>query len=204
MTLLSLARAKYHSTLAVEEGRGNRFSISWGLIGREDAGSHDIIAISDLGKFILEALTFIESNPKRLAEIGFIPSIYWYTQAQVSRSTAPSVLEIGLYWVSLEILAKTHNGNNRLGIRNKEALVKRYIGDRGYLGGNWDFLDEAVDDWYKIRNALFHEGNETFSLPLLSVRRQQIRDFASLIFVEMLQSQSEENRQKIAKRIRDY
>ncbi len=204
ITLLSLARARYYSTLAIERSLGDRFSISWGLIPREDAGNRDIVTIANLGRFISEALAFIEVNPKWLEESGFKPSIYWYTQAQVSRSTAPSILEMGLYWVSLETLAKTHNDNNGLGIGNKKERVKCFVSDRGYTGSNWYFLDEVIDDWYIVRNALFHEGSETLSLGVLSTRRQQLRDFTSLIFVEMLQRQDETRVKELAKRISNY
>ena len=204
LTLLSLARAKYCSTLAVEKHLGKTHGISWGLIIGRDAGNHDIILINNLGRFISEALTFIENNPEWLKESGFTPSVYWYAQAQVSYSTAPSILEIGLYWVSLETLAKTYNDNNRLGITHKKELVKRFISDSGYAGNKWDFLDKAIDDWYEMRNALFHEGNEIFPLGVLSMRRQQLRDFTSLVFVEMLQRQDALRIGEIAKRIRNY
>ncbi len=204
ITLLSLARARYYSTLAVEKGLGDKYNISWGLIPRGDAGNRDIVTIGNLGRFVSEALDFIERNPKWLKESGFTPSIYWYTQAQVSYSTAPSILEVGLYWVSLEILAKTYNDNNGLGIVHKKERVKRFINDRGYIGSNWDFLDKVIDDWYVIRNTLFHEGSESFTLGVLSMRRQQVRDFTSLVFVEMLQKQEEARKNEIATRMQNY
>lgn len=204
ITLLSLARARYYSTLPVEKSLGEKHSIGWGVISREDAGNHDIVTIRNLGGFVFEALTFIESNPTWLTESGFIPSIYWYTQAQVSYSTAPTILEIGLYWVSLEILAKIYNDKNGLGIKCKKELVKHFIKDRGYVGSNWDFLGNFIDDWYKTRNSVFHEGSEPFSLDVVSTLRQQVRDFTSLVFVEMLQRQDALRIGEIAKRIRDY
>ncbi len=68
----------------------------------------------------------------------------------------------------------------------------------------WSFLDEAIDDWYIARNNLFHEGKENQSIPLLSKRMQQIRDFTSLVLVEMLQPLGEVRWKEVAKRIKNY
>ena len=204
LTLLSLARARYYSAFAIERKLGKSYSISWGLIPKDIAGNWDIVLIGNFGKFISEALTFIEKNPNWLEESGFVPSIYWFTQAQISYNTAPSILEMGLYWVSMETVAGTYIEANKLGITNKKERVKRFISDRGYSGGVWNFLDEVIDDWYEVRNNLFHEGKQKQSIALLSRRRQQIRDFTSLVLVEMLQPQGEERRKLIAERMQSY
>ncbi|GAF71206.1 unnamed protein product [marine sediment metagenome] len=204
LTLLSLARARYYSTFAIERNLGKNYSISWGLIPRDIAGNWDIVPISKFGKFISEALTFIEKYPNWLEESGFFPSIYWFTQAQISCNIAPSILEMGLYWVSIETLANVYLDSIGLKIRYKKEQVKRFILDRGYSGSMWDFLDEVIDDWYEVRNNLFHEGKQEQSVPLLSRRRQQIRDFTSLVLVEMLEPQGEERRKEIAKRMQSY
>lgn len=204
LTLLSLARARYYSTLAVEKNLGKDYSISWGVIAREIAGNWDVVSISNFGKFISEALTFIERNPSWLEESGFIPSIYWYTQAQLSYLTAPSVLEMALYWVSIETVAGTYIDGCGLDIANKKERVKRFITDKGYTGSNWSFLDEVIDDWYQTRNALFHEGKQLLSVDVLTTRRQQVRDFVSLVLVEMLQQQDETRKKEIAVRMQSY
>ena len=81
LTLLALARARYYSAFARERNLGESYSISWGLIPRDIAGNWDIVSISNLGKFISEALAFVEKNPNWLEESGFVPSLYWFTQA---------------------------------------------------------------------------------------------------------------------------
>ncbi len=204
ITLLSLARARYYSTLPVEKSLGGTCSISWGVISREGAGNQDIVTIRNLGGFVSEALTFIESNPTWLTESGFIPGIYWYEQAQMNYFTAPTILVIGLYWVSLEILAKAYIDTKGWHLPRKRDRVKCFIDYRGYTGGTWAFLDKAIDDWYEIRNGVFHEGSEALPLGDISTLHQQIRDFASLVFVEMLQRQDALRIGEIAKRIRDY
>ena len=204
LTFLSIARARYYPILAVEKHLGDKYTIGWGLMTREIADKGDIVSLSNLGRFISQALTFIGSNPTWLEESGFIPSLYWFQQAQISRVTAPSILEMGLYWVSLEILAGVHNDSNGLGIINKKELVKRFIHDKGYSGDVWGFLDEVIDDWYAVRNDLFHEGKQKLSIGLLSRRRQQIRDFTSLVFVEMLQKQEDARKNEIATRMQNY
>jgi hypothetical protein len=87
LTLLSLARAKYHPILAVERNSGHRYSIGWGLMARQESGNWDVVSIDNLGQFVSGALFFIEHNPAWLKETGFIPSLYWYTQAQLSHPT---------------------------------------------------------------------------------------------------------------------
>jgi hypothetical protein len=79
-----------------------------------------------------------------------------------------------------------------LGINKKDKRVKRFVNDNGYTGEVWNFLETAIDDWWKARNYAFHEGKEgteELSYDLLARRGKQIRDFASLVFVEMLQKQ---------------
>lgn len=204
LTLLSVARARYYSCLAVEKNLGEKYSIAWGVMTREIPGNWDIVPITQLGKFISEGLGFIEKNPNWLKETGFVPSIYWYTQAQVSFNTGPSVLEIALYWVTVEILAGTYLDRYGLIIPNKKERVERFIADKGYIGTPWGFLDQVIDDWYQTRNALFHEGRQELSVDVLTVRRQQVRDFTSLVLVEMLQKQDEANKKELIKRIQDY
>lgn len=204
LTMLSLARTSYNSTLAFEKKLGTSHSIGWGLIPRDVAGNWNTVSISNIGRFISEALTFLENNPSWLEDSGFIPSFYWYTQAQISYLTAPSILEMGLYWVSIETLAGTYIDSHGLGITNKKERVKRFIDDRGYSGSVWDFLGEVINDWYTVRKDLFHEGKQKLTTGLLSKRRQQIRDFMSLVFVEMLQEQDEASKNQIATRMQNY
>lgn len=205
ITLLSVAHARYYSTLAIERSIGPRYSISWGVMVRQElSGDFDIVSLSNLGRFIFEALKFIEQNRSSLQETGFIPSIYWYAQAQISYHTAPSVLEMALYWVSMEIIAGAYIDGQRLKIVPKKEKVNRFVTDQGYAGSDWNFLDGVIDDWYEIRNSLFHEGKQQFSVDVLKTRRQQIRDFMSLVLVEMLQKQGETRRKEIAARMQRY
>jgi hypothetical protein len=204
LTLLSVARARYYSCLAVEKNLGEEYSIAWGVMTRETVGNWDIVPITQLGTFISEGLGIIESNPNLLTETGFVPSIYWYSQAQVSFNTGPSVLEMALYWVTVEILAGTYLDRCGITIPNKKERVKRFIADKGYTSTPWGFLDQVIDDWYQTRNAAFHEGKQELSVDVLTVRRQQVRDFTSLVLVEMLQKQDEVRKKELIKRIQDY
>lgn len=122
----------------------------------------------------------------------------------MSYLTAPSVLEMALYWVSVEAIAGTYIDSNILGITNKKERVKRFINDKGYTDGVWSFLDEVIDDWYVIRNDLFHEGKQNLPVELLIKRRQQVRELTSLVFVEMLQKQEDARKNEIATRMQNY
>lgn len=204
LTLLSVARARYYSCLAVEKNLAQSYSIAWGVVTREIAGNWDIVPISNLGRFVSEGLSLIEQNPSWLEETGFVPSIYWYTQAQVSYLTGPSVLEMALYWVSIEILAGTYLNRQGLAIPSKKERVKHFITDKGYTGSLWNFLDQVIDDWYQTRNALFHEGKQELSVNVLTTRRQQVRDFTSLVLVEMLQKQDDARKKELVTRMQGY
>jgi hypothetical protein len=203
LTLLSLARGRYHSAV-VENNRGQTHGISWDLIAGEPEGNWDIVPISNLGRFISEALTYIDNNTSWLKESGFDPSVYWFTQAQKSCFTAPSILEMGLYWVSLEVLSLAYIAKYGINVPYKKERVKCFITDRGYTGSSWDFLEEAIDDWYVARNDAFHEGKEKLSIELIAKRGKQIRDFTSLVFVEMLQKQEDARKKEIAMRMQSY
>ncbi len=205
LTLVSLASARHYSILAIEKKLGTSYGITWGLIPRDVAGNwNNIVSISNFGRFISEALTFLEDNPGWLEDSGFIPSFYWYEQAQRSEFTAPSILEMGLYWVSLEVLANTYIETQGINIPHKKRRVECFVTDRGYTGSTWDFLGEAINDWYTARNDLFHEGTEKLPIELLAKRGKQIRDFTSLVFVEMLQKQDDARKNKIATQIQNY
>jgi hypothetical protein len=204
MTLLSLARTNYHPILATEEKIGDKIIPHFDLISTDISNNFDIIPITNLGQFISDSLTFIENNPDWLTDNGFIPGIYIFTQAQRSSFTAPSILEMGLYWISLEILAGTFIDKNKWDLRNKKDRVKCFITCKGYTGSNWDFLDEAIDDWYTARNNLFHEGKEKPLIELPTKRGKQIRDFTSLLFIEMLKKQKDDIKNDIAKRMQNY
>lgn len=202
LTLLSLARATHYPILTIERNLGGEPKIDRGIWYPETAG-RNIVPFSNLGQFVSEALIFIEQHPSWLEDRGFDPSIYWYIQAQ--KVIAPSILEMALYWVSLEILASTYVEDKALNIEHKKERVKKFLADKGYSGHEWDFLDETINDWYKVRNNAFHEGKDP-AIPTntLSIRKQQVRDFTSLVLVEMLQDQGEERRQQIADRMKQY
>ena len=111
---------------------------------------------------------------------------------------------MGLYWVSLEVLANTYIHTLGVDVRPKKDRVKLFIIGRGYTGNTWDFLGEAIDDWYIARNDSFHEGEEKLPIELLAKKGKQIRDFTSLVFVEMLQQQDEARKKQIATQIQNY
>lgn len=204
LTLISLARARFSPRLLAESNIGKHYILTWGVITREEAGSWDIVPVSNLSQFISGAISFIEQNPEWLDDSGFIPSLFWYTQAQVARTTAPSILEISLYWICIEIIAGVYNDKHSLGITHKKDRVKKYIEEMGYTGNCWFFLNELIDNWYLTRCSAFHEGREAQPIGVLSTRRQQVRDFTSLVLVEMLQQLEDSSREEIAKRIKSY
>ncbi len=205
LTLLSLARAELYPVLIIERNLGGEYNLTRGMWYRETSGNRDIMPISNLGQFISEALTFIEQNPSWLKNSGFDPSIHWHRLALQAYRTSPSILEMALYWISLEILASTYVEKKALDIEHKKERVKRFIADKDYSGSEWNFLDGIIDDWYKVRNNAFHEGKDPgLPVDVLKARRQQARDFTSLVLVELLQPQEDRRRLEIAERMQSY
>lgn len=204
LRFISLARAKNYPTLLVEKQLETKYSLSYGLSTSEVGVNRDIVPISNLGQFISLSLTYIKKNTNWLKESGFVPAIYWYDQALQLYRIAPSILEMALYWVSMEIVAGIYIDSQGISETRKKERVKQFIADRGYSGSIWNFLDQLIDEWYQTRCAAFHGGEETLSLEVLKTRRQQVRDFTSLVLVEMLQRQEHRQKEEIARRIGSY
>ena len=205
LTLLSLARARYYPTLLVERNKAGNFTLAWGLITQEEAGKQDIVPFGNFGSFITKALSIIKHNPDWLKGSGFDPSIHWYHQAQLARGTAaPSILEMALYWISIEIVASVYIEQQQLNIKYMKPKVKRFFEDNGYSNGNWSFLDSLIDDWYQIRCDAFHEGICTIPNEIRVPRRKQVRDLTSLVLIEMLQPLGKTRKEEIAQQILNY
>ena len=205
LALLSIAECKDYQALVVLKNLGDTYSYSLGRIPYVIEGKRSIVRIDKIEHFISNSLDFIEQNPDRMRETGFIPSIYWFIQALQTSMKAPTILEVALYWVSLEIIASTYLRNNSISIRGKEQKVRRFIKDRGYTGQEWRFLSRVIGDCYQIRSSALHEGVEPdFPQGVMWNRRKQIRELASLVLTEMLENQGQEQRSKIAKRMQSY
>lgn len=205
LALLSIAHCKDYQAFLVEKHLKDKYSWGFGRVSHVIEGSRNIVRIDRLEHFISNSLDFIEQNPNWMKETGFIPSIYWFIQALQTSMKAPTILEVALYWVSLEIVASMYLRKNTISIKGKEQRVTRYIKDMGYTGQEWRFLSRVIEDCYQIRNSAFHEGVE----PDLAEgarwnRRRQIRELASLVLTEMLENQGQEQRSRIAKRMQNY
>lgn len=204
LTFLSLARAKNYPILIVEKNLGDQYTVGFGVTTLA-TDNKDIVSFGNLSQFISKSLTLIERNPDWLKDSGFDPSIFWYTQAQQSVVGTPSILKMALYWVSIEILASIHLKNKGLCIRGKEQRVRKFIKDKGYTGTEWRFLSRVIEDWYMIRSSAFHEGKDPeLPVDVLKARRQQVRDFVSLVLVEMLEDQGQERKIETARRMQSY
>ncbi|MFC2050739.1 hypothetical protein ACFLTN_06140 [Chloroflexota bacterium] len=206
LTLLSLAHARHCIALLVEKQLEHSPSLSPVIIPPTTTDSSEIVSFSDLSKFVSAGLGLFKGNRTSLEDNGFIPSIYWYHQSQQALGMAPSVLAMALYWVSLEIVATAYIRINGIAVSHKIDIAKTFIHDKGYSGTAWNFLNSVVDDWYSIRNFLFHEGKESPALDKhkRGVLLQQVRDFMSLVLVEMLQDQGETRRKQVADQISKY
>lgn len=206
LTLLSLAHARHCHTLLVEKQLGGKHSLTQVIISPTTTDSSEIVPFSGLSSFINAGLGLLKGNRKSLKDNGFIPSIYWHDQSQQTLGTAPSALAMALYWVSLEIVATAYLRINGVAASTKLDIAKTFIRYKGYTGKAWDFLNSAVDDWYSMRNFLFHEGRESPTLDKhkRGVLLRQVRDFMSLVLVEMLQDQGETRRNQVAGQISKY
>lgn len=134
---------------------------------------------------------------------GFDPAVYWYVQAQRLLWCAPSVTEIAVYWVCLEILGRAFNdslpqGHKIAGRGAHMERVVRMLDSRGYDVGDTNWLKPAIKDWYDFRNKAFHEGSApNLSDEASAQRRFQIGGFVSLVFADMLGLISEQRKTRV-------
>lgn len=170
------------------------------------AGVQEVVPQDDLGNFIKDSLAKLQQGDWK-EDVGFIPAIIWYAQAQRSFRAATFGLVLSLYWISLEILSRTYIQNRGLlgTIQNKKNRVKKFTNARGFTGASWGFLDAAIDDWYAVRNAAFHEGNlPVWSEDKFEQRGRQLAEFSSFVLADMLQEQSPSQKDLIAARLSNY
>ena len=87
-----------------------------------------------------------------------------------------------------------------------EALAKRSViaETRQPESVKTSIIWKNANDWYQTRCALFHEGRQSLPIDVLTKRRQQVRDFTSLVLVEMLEQQDEARKKQIATRMQNY
>ncbi len=165
-----------------------------------------IIPRANLQSFVCESLDKLQQQAWK-DEIGFIPAIIWYSQAQRSFRASIPPLELALYWVVLEVLASAYIQNQGLSarIRNKKERVKKLIDSYGFLRGPWSFMNSTIDDWYEIRCASFHEGKfPSWSNTKLEQRWRQLAEFVSFVLASLLQKQDNAWENQIAARILAY
>lgn len=170
------------------------------------AAVQEVVPQDDLGNFIKDSLAKLQQGDWK-EDVGFIPAIIWYAQAQRSFRAATFGLLLSLYWIALEILSRTYIQNRGLlgTIQNKKKRVKKFTNARGFTGASWGFLDAAIDDWYAVRNAAFHEGNlPVWSEDKFEQRGHQLAEFSSFVLADMLQEQSPSQKDLIAARLSSY
>lgn len=170
------------------------------------AGLQEIIPQDELGNFIKHSLAKLQQREWK-EDVGFIPAIIWYAQAQRSYHTAIFNLMLSLYWITLEILSRTYIQNRGLldKIKYKKERVKKFTNARDFKGASWDFLDAAIDDWYEVRNAAFHEGSSpVWSEDKSTQRGRQLAEFTSLVLADLLQEQSPGHKDQIGSRLLSY
>lgn len=204
ITLLGISQGHYISIVAIERKIGTKYSINRGLFTGDDQGYLGLVPLNRLNSFINDSIKFMEENTDWLQKSGFKPAIYWYIQAQISYLTSPTILAIGLYWISLEVMAKIYAEENGLRMTKKDKMIFRFLSDKVYTGPEWDFITEIVVNCYKIRNELFHEGTQSFDPPKITQLHKQLRDLMSYIFIDMLQKQDSKQVQKILQNIKNY
>lgn len=206
LTICSVAKAQYIYARAQEvlEPSGKLR-----IVHRPDAPASDlkeVIPEASLGAFIIDGLSRLKQQNWK-ENIGFDPAIHWYAQAQRLFRAGIFPLELSLYWIVLEVLARVYIQHQGLltKIRNKADRVKEFIDSRGFKRGSWSFLDAAIGDWYKVRCAAFHEGElPVWSQQKFEQRWRQLAEFTSFVLADLLQPQSHSQKDQIGMRLSGY
>ena len=167
---------------------------------------NEVVTTANLSTFISTALLQLR-QPEWKNNTGFLPAIYWYSQAQRSFRAGMFPLEMALYWIVLEILGLAYI--QKCGLQNKvgkkDERVRIFVSSIGCRNGAWGFLDDAISDWYAIRCASFHEGQlPTWTPSKFQQRWRQLGEFTSYILASLLQKQSLARSNQIGARLSGY
>lgn len=203
LTLCSIAKSQYIPAIAQEILSLDR---PLRIIHRPIAPPSDlkeVILQDGLESFITDSLaTLQQRNWKEVS--GFIPAISWYAQAQRLFRAGIFGLEFSLYWIVLEILGLAYVRKLSPEM-HKEEQVTEFLNSRGFTGNSWSFLTDAIEDWYRVRNYAFHEGRlPDWSKDKFEQRWRQLAEFVSLVFADLLQPQSEDQKEQIGSRLSGY
>ncbi len=206
LTLFSIAKCKYIHARAQEvlEGDGKLHIIERPIA--QPSILEEIICQEELENFIISSFSSLKQEGWK-KDTGFIPSIHWYAQAQRLFRAGIFNLECSLYWIVLEVLAGAYV--QRIGlakkIQNKKKRVSELIKSRGFDGNSWSFLDDAIEDWYQLRNFAFHQGElPTWTQQKFEQRWRQLAEFTSFMLADILQIQSQTYKNQIGARLSSY
>ena len=198
LVLLSIACSRHVHALSREY-----FHASGGSIrtypSSPETDSQPVIPDNQLSRFLVEALKRLHTKGWDRTT-GFLPAIHWYYQAHITVGSGPSILELAMYWITLEVLARARGFQG-----HKKAMVSKMLAVQHFAGGDWVFLSKALSDWYKARNTAFHEGEQpSWTTGQLAGRLKQVREFTSLVLADLLVPQSAAWKGKVASRIQGY
>lgn len=206
LLLTSIAKCEYIFARAQEILHANG---ELELIQRPIAPPSDLNGIlpdDELGSFAVDSLTRIgQQNWKETT--GFVPAVHWYSQAQRLHHAGEFALELSVYWIVLEVLARAHVGGQRLAskLKNKLKRVEAFVSSRGFDRDSWAFLQGVLKDCYSVRCAAFHEGKlPQWSRHEFEKRWRQLAEFTSLVLVDLLQPQSNARKNDVAQRLSSY
>lgn len=198
LVVLSIASSRYVHALLREYFSGSNGTLrTYATCPEPDTQS--VIQEEELGNFVSEALSKLQT-PGWLTSSGFEPAVHWFYQAQLTLGSGPSVLEMAMDWVTLEVLARAK------GLKGyKKTMVSDLLANQGFTGPDWAFLHDALSDWYKVRNAAFHQGQQpSWPAAYLRGRLKQLREFAGFVFADLLVPQEATWKSRIASRLRGY
>ena len=143
------------------------------------SASQRVIAVADFEGFLTTALSQLQV-PTWTDSSGFAPAIHWYYQTQSMAGGAPGILQLAMYWVTLEVLEQARGFGGK-----KKSKVRQMVTAQGFRDSNWRFLDDALSDWYRARNYMFHEGRQpNWDSAKLQGRLDQIAEFTSALLAD--------------------
>jgi hypothetical protein len=202
LQLLSLATCQHVHTVLREYSHDGTLTLS-SFHTSAPKPTQTVVGEDSLGNFISNSLAKLRTRDW-MGNSGFDPAIYWYRTADAIHEVVPNVLEIAMFWVTMEVLAKARDFEGH-GPPHKRTMVEDMVAQRGFTGADWDFLGNALIDWYDVRNATFHEGQQpNWDQARLEARWKQIIEFASFVLVDLLVPQPHDQKARVAAQIKAY
>ena len=167
---------------------------------RNSIVSYDLISSTIIDKEPSAELKPEQRDTDILLPYGLLdPVLSAYVEEDKS---VEQIIAMGLEILGLAYVKK-HNLEDK--ITYKKERVREFVKSRELTGNSYSFLRDATEDWYVLRNHAFHQGKlPDWPQDRFERRWRQLAEFASFVLADLLQPQSQVQRDQIGARLSGY